>query len=78
MRRPLEIYWQEISWVRPFDFQVVLDFIIHLSGYTRRKPFIWEITFKRNSVKYYLGVDKDDRSYQSIILLALPYQFVTY
>lgn len=63
MRRPLEIYWQEISWVRPFDFQVVLDFIIHLSGYTRRKPFIWEITFKRNSVKYYLGVDKDDRYY---------------
>lgn len=51
-----------MNWQRPFEFQTVCDTVVHLSGLTGRKPFIWEVRVNANYIKFLLGFVPTDES----------------
>ena len=62
MKKPISLNWLEMNWQRPFEFQTVCDTVVHLSGLTGRKPFIWEIRVNANYIKFLLGFVPTDES----------------
>ncbi|MCW6677487.1 type IV secretory system conjugative DNA transfer family protein [Aerococcaceae bacterium NML180378] len=61
MKRPKQLVWFMVDWVRPFDFEQVCGLVTHLSGLTHRQAFVWEIRLTKDSLRYLLGVDVADR-----------------
>ena len=56
MKRSLEkIIWQEVSFIRPLDFQEVVDTLTHLAGLTGRKNFVWEIRSQNGKIRHQIG-----------------------
>lgn len=51
-----------MNWQRPFEFQTVCDTVVHLSGLTGRKPFVWEVRANANCIKFLLGFVPTDES----------------
>lgn len=51
-----------MNWQRPFEFQTVCDTVVHLSGLTGRKPFVWEVRVNANCIKFLLGFVPTDES----------------
>lgn len=62
MKKPISLNWLEMNWQRPFEFQTVCDTVVHLSGLTGRKPFIWEVRVNANYIKFLLGFVPTDES----------------
>ena len=55
MKKPISLNWLEMNCQRPFEFQTVCDTVVHLSGLTGRKPFIWEVRVNANYIKFLIG-----------------------
>lgn len=51
-----------MNWERPFEFKTVCDMVVHLSGLTGRKPFVWEVRITTNCIKFLLGFDLTDEN----------------
>lgn len=62
MKKPISLNWLEMNWQRPFEFQTVCDTVVHLSGLTGRKPFVWEVRVNANCIKFLLGFVPTDES----------------
>ena len=62
MKKPTSLNWLEMNWQRPFEFQTVCDTVVHLSGLTGRKPFVWEVRANANCIKFLLGFVPTDES----------------
>lgn len=62
MKKPTSLNWLEMNWQRPFEFQTVCDTVVHLSGLTGRKPFVWEVRVNANCIKFLLGFVPTDES----------------
>ena len=62
MKKTISLNWLEMNWQRPFEFQTVCDTVVHLSGLTGRKPFIWEVRVNANCIKFLLGFVPTDES----------------
>lgn len=62
MKRPTSLSWLEMNWERPFEFKTVCDMVVHLSGLTGRKPFVWEVRITTNCIKFLLGFDLTDEN----------------
>ena len=61
MKRQLEnIEWQAVSFLRPLEFQEVVDTLAHLAGLTGRKSFIWEIRSLNNEITHLIGAEIKD------------------
>lgn len=70
MKRPTSLSWLEMNWERPFEFKAVCDTVVHLSGLTGRKPFVWEVRISASCIKFLLGFDLTDENKLKRLLLA--------
>ena len=60
MKRPKQLVWFTVNWVRPYTFEQVCGLVTHLSGLTHRQAFVWEIRLTKDTVNYLLGMDVAD------------------
>lgn len=61
MKRQLgNIEWQTVSFLRPLEFQEVVDTLAHLAGLTGRKSFVWEIRSQNNKISHFIGAETKD------------------
>ncbi|EOJ91698.1 type IV secretory system conjugative DNA transfer family protein [Enterococcus faecalis] len=77
MKQQLEnIQWQEVSFLRPLEFQEVVDTLAHLSGLTGRKSFVWEIRSQNNKITHLIGAEtKDLRNITQLFSSHKKFQF---
>ncbi len=77
MKQQLEnIQWQEVSFLRPLEFQEVVDTLAHLSGLTGRKSFVWEIRSQNNKITHLIGAEtKDLRNMTQLFMSHKKFQF---
>ena len=53
-----ELAHMEFDWQRPFEPEVVIDMLTHLSAHTPQTFCVFEIRARQRQVKYYLGADR--------------------
>ena len=77
MKRQLDnIQWQAVSFIRPLEFQEVVDTLAHLAGLTGRKSFVWEIRSQNNKITHLIGAEiKDLRNMTKLFTSHKKFQF---
>lgn len=61
MKRKIEhLIWSELSFLRPLEFQTVVDTFTHFAGWSGQKSIVWEIRSKNNVIKHFVGAEEKD------------------
>ena len=53
------LYWQKVSWQRPFELETVQEILTHLASVVPRGPVVWEIRGNKSGISHLLGTERE-------------------